>query len=613
MKRIIALLLVVALALSMTGCQWLSILSTMLSNLPQVQQPTTATTSPTQPTQPPVDQPDEPDEPKDTEFVRVIDYIPTAKQELAYATENNFTGRRIYDFTDAYLRYGTVKKLMAVSEELQAQDLGLIIWDGFRPVTAQSLLWDICPDPTYVSHPVTGNRAHCRGNAIDVTLYRLSTGETLSMPTGFDDFTASADRDYSDISQEAAANAQTLEQAMEEGGFTPYFSEWWHFTDTKDYAVEESFYPASPALWVANCNDYINLRSTPGGQLIERIPKGGLMELIRWSEKYALVRYNGTKGYVISNYIKPADSQYLADCLDTVEATNVYTYDQMLADITALQSRHPELVTVDSIGTSELGRDIPVLRIGNPNAEYHVLLQGAIHAREHLTVWLLMATADYWLDRDLSSYGDVCYHIIPMSNPDGVVISQTGTLTEEQNQIYLNDRRLGRTSETVSRYASRWKSNGKGVDLNGNFGSGWGLANYASAPSSHQYPGTEPFSAAESAALRDYTLSYPFDVTISYHATGSIIYYEYGKKQPVNSLSKSLAQAVKEISGYTLINSVGVNGGGYKDWAIDALEIPSLTIEVGCEEAPLAQREIYSVFARNYRILPTIARWLQLQ
>ncbi len=28
-----------------------------------------------------------------------------------FETENNFTGVKIYDFTDAYLRYGTVKKL----------------------------------------------------------------------------------------------------------------------------------------------------------------------------------------------------------------------------------------------------------------------------------------------------------------------------------------------------------------------------------------------------------------------------------------------------------------------------------------------------------------------
>ena len=90
-----------------------------------------------------------------------------------------------------------------------------------------------------------------------------------------------------------------------------------------------------------------------------------------------------------------------------------------------------------------------------------------------------------------------------------------------------------------------------------------------------------------------------------------MIYAEYGDKQPVNSNSGSLALAVKEVTGYSIEGSNGLDGAGYKDWAIDALDIPSLTIEVGCQEAALAEREIYSIFARNYRVLPAIARWLQ--
>ena len=49
-------------------------------------------------------------EPEDTALVRVRDYIPDIWVDLCYAGENNFTGAAIYDFSDAYLRYGTVKK-----------------------------------------------------------------------------------------------------------------------------------------------------------------------------------------------------------------------------------------------------------------------------------------------------------------------------------------------------------------------------------------------------------------------------------------------------------------------------------------------------------------------
>ena len=77
----------------------------------------------------------QPEEPQEDAFVRVLDYLPEASQELLYATDRNFTGQVIYDFSDAYLRYGTVKKLLAVSEDLAQLGLSLKIWDGFRPVS----------------------------------------------------------------------------------------------------------------------------------------------------------------------------------------------------------------------------------------------------------------------------------------------------------------------------------------------------------------------------------------------------------------------------------------------------------------------------------------------
>lgn len=551
-------------------------------------------------------------EPEDDDFVRVIDYIPTVRQALAYATVNNFTGYRIYDFTDAYLRYGTVKKLMQVCEELAESGIGLKIWDGFRPVSAQAKLWEICPDATFVSHPVTGKRTHCRGNTVDVTLYDLETGEELAVPTGYDNFTAYADRDYSDCSPEAAANALLLEQTMEKYGFIPYSAEWWHFADEEDYPVDEYFDPAIPTTWSANCEEYISLRDAPGGAVLAKIPKGASMELQSWDGKYAAVSYGGREGYVLTSYIMPEDVSYFAKCLDTVTPTNVYSYDQMRADMDILAEQYPDTVSVAVIGESELGREIPVIRIGDLEAKYHVLLQGAIHGREHLTAWLLMAMADYWLDHGILGYGDVCYHIIPMTNPDGVITAQTGTLTDAQREIYRSDTEKGFTSAGEGAYAALWKANGKGVDINRNFPVGWDSVDGRTGPSAQLYQGTKPFSAAEAVALRDYTLRYAFDATVSYHATGSLIYYEYGEKEPVNSESRSLAKAVREISGYDLAGSNGVDGAGYKDWVIEELEIPSLNVEVGCEEAALAEREIYSIFVRNFRLMPAIARWLQM-
>ena len=183
-----------------------------------------------------------PTEPEDDALVRVKDYLPEAQQELMYATRENFTGEQIYSFYEAYLRYGTVKKLQKVSQELSQMGLNLKIWDGFRPVSAQFRLWEVCPDPAYVANPETGFSSHSRGNTVDLTLVD-ETGQELEMPTGFDDFSALADRDYSDCTAVARENAQLLQDVMERGGFTGYFGEWWHFSDTQVYPVEETFEP----------------------------------------------------------------------------------------------------------------------------------------------------------------------------------------------------------------------------------------------------------------------------------------------------------------------------------------------------------------------------------
>ena len=634
MKKKIPALILVALLIALLAASIPLFYAEMLPTEPSLQRPTVPTdlteppvTDPpvtlppeTEPlTEPPTESPTEPKPtempvkpsgPEDKDFVLITDYISSAKVALPYATANNFTGCRIYDFTDAYLRYGTVVKLKKVSDELEKQGIGLIIWDGFRPVSAQQKLWDVFPDPNYVSSPTTGRRTHCRGNTVDISLYDLKNGKELEMPTEFDNFTDLADRDYSDCSPEAAKNARILEQLMEKHGFKPYTNEWWHFEDSKDYPIEENFDPVIPRYWTPNCNEFIGMWDA-SGKVFARIPKGETMQLLGWDYTSAKVSYNGMIGYVATNYIMPADEDYFEKNLSTVTLTNMYTYDQMLEDIQLLEQKYADMVEVSSIGMSELGRNLPVIRIGKADAKYNVLLQGAIHGREHMTAWLLMAMTDYWLERDILSYGDVCYHIIPMVNPDGVTVSQTGKLNDAQNEIYLSDKKKGFAWGNKTAYAKDWKANGLGIDLNRNFPAGWEEIDDRTAPSAQKYKGEAPFSAAETAALRDYTLSYDFDTTISYHSSGDLIYYAYGKKWDVNDASKSLGKAVRKISGYPLMDNSEGSSGGYKDWVMDELEIPSLTIEIGHSDSPLAMREIYSVFARNCRVLPAIARWLQ--
>lgn len=178
-------------------------------------------------------------EPEDDEYVLVKKYIPDIYVELRYATENNFTGVKIYDFTEAYLRYGTVKKLAQVQKELKQQGYSLKIWDAYRPFEAQQKLWEVYPDPNYVANPANGMKKHNLGGTVDITMV-AADGSVISMSTEFDDFSLKADRDYSDIEdEEAVKNVMILQNAMENNGFTGYQGEWWDYSDTVEYEAED--------------------------------------------------------------------------------------------------------------------------------------------------------------------------------------------------------------------------------------------------------------------------------------------------------------------------------------------------------------------------------------
>lgn len=314
MRKIIGIqIIAVLLAVCLAGCSFIEIpqdtTEPIQTPAPPEESTGTVTTSPS--TEPPQSEtlPPQPiiqPEPGEGDFVKVQTYIPDMVVELRYATENNFTNQQIYDFTDAWLRYGTVKKLMLVQEELRQYGYRLKIWDGFRPPAAQFKLWEVCPDPTYVSNPNNGFSSHSRGNTVDLTLV-YEDGTELIMPTGFDDFSKLADRDYADCGAEAAANALLLEQVMEKYGFKPYYGEWWHFTDTQAYAVEQTFEPVEAAVYYADCNEFISLRTEPStsAQVITKILTGEEFRVVAICGNFALVEYRNAFGYVLRDYIRP--------------------------------------------------------------------------------------------------------------------------------------------------------------------------------------------------------------------------------------------------------------------------------------------------------------------
>lgn len=160
---------------------------------------------------------------------------PRIVQDMRYATANNFTKHVVYSFQGCWLRPMVAERLSRVQQELESQQLGLKVWDCFRPMAAQKRFWELVPDPRYVSPPGRGG-LHTRGTAIDLTLVDAE-GNEMVMPTAFDDFSPRAGRDYAATPAQARLNSQILQRVMEKHGFKGLDSEWWHFDliHWKDY------------------------------------------------------------------------------------------------------------------------------------------------------------------------------------------------------------------------------------------------------------------------------------------------------------------------------------------------------------------------------------------
>ena len=147
-----------------------------------------------------------------------------------------------------------------------------------------------------------------------------------------------------------------------------------------------------------------------------------------------------------------------------VRPAAAYTYENMAADIQKLKERYGDRMQVQVIGTSLDGREIYDLIVGNPAAPVQVLIQGGIHAREHMTPLLMMKqleTALVYYDtghyggRALSDlFQKAALHFVPMTNPDGVTLAQSGlsgirsgTLQEAIQAAYETDKAEGRTGQ----------------------------------------------------------------------------------------------------------------------------------------------------------------------
>jgi zinc D-Ala-D-Ala dipeptidase len=165
-------------------------------------------------------------------LVDAADVVPGLRLDIRYATTRNVTGHVIYAKARCLLLPEVAQALTRVQASLAKQGLGLLVWDCYRPLSAQRELWRVYPHPGFVANPKTGSN-HNRGVAVDLTLADAK-GQPVAMPTDFDSFDSRAYAAATEgIPEEARHNREILQTAMRAEGFRTIRKEWWHFDAPK--------------------------------------------------------------------------------------------------------------------------------------------------------------------------------------------------------------------------------------------------------------------------------------------------------------------------------------------------------------------------------------------
>lgn len=274
------------------------------------------------------------------------------------------------------------------------------------------------------------------------------------------------------------------------------------------------------------------------------------------------------------------------------------TYQELVQRIVDLQDEGLELFNA---GKSVLGKNILATHIGSFDG-VQILIQGGIHAREYISTLLMIEQARYLYSTDAVTRGGI--YFVFLTNPDGaeIVLDGIDSVPCDITKQYLV---LANNGFDFSKY----KANINLVDLNTNFDADWGTGSQnVRCPSTEDFIGFYPNSEREVTSLIDFTRQVKPLLTISYHSKGEVIYYGFtGQSEADIERDRTIGEALSATTGYPLIFTEN-SAGGYKDWCIRNLGIPSYTIEVGDEglEHPIDEEFLPQIFEQN-KDVPLVA------
>lgn len=332
------------------------------------------------------------------------------------------------------------------------------------------------------------------------------------------------------------------------------------------------------------------------GIKIGSLNKGQTVHLKGISKGHGIIEYLGQSGYVdLTNYYHK----------NIVNPTKNVTYKAYSYYVKVFAKLYPEFTSLEKIGESVEGRAIYALRVGNGKKE--ILVDAAIHAREHMTTNVVMEMIDnysYSYNKKTSFAGynvrqtldTTSIWFVPMINPDGVTLVQNGINS-------MANKNLIKKINKSSKY-KRWKANARGVDLNRNFDGEWKYVPFK--PKTYKgYKGPRVFSEPEAQALKAFVERHKFKSDISYHSSGQILYWFNFQNSANYKRDLALTRQISRVTGYSIIPPLYARGSGSSaDWFIMSQKKPGITVEIApyAGEGPVSHRHWNNVWKKNKSI-----------
>ena len=296
------------------------------------------------------------------------------------------------------------------------------------------------------------------------------------------------------------------------------------------------------------------------------------------------------------------------------EATaSTVDYRYLMDTLQSYSERYP-FIGIGYVGTSVLGRGIPMVTLGDScRTSRSVLYIGCHHAMEWITSAVLLRFIGEYCNsyvKDGRMYGIKTRHlcrsrtirVIPQLNVDGadIQINGAGSSILRERLISMN----GGDDFT------HWQANARGVDLNHNYDSGF--SEYKQKESEYgilggcpsRYSGEAPESEPECAFLAN-LLRFSDDIKLllTLHTQGEEIYCSGGEKIPH---CMAVARRIERLTGYRLAEPEGSAAhGGLTDWYIREIKRPAFTLECGHGENPLPLADLPDIYVRLRELLFT--------